>query len=324
MDNTRSATPESQATSICVPARPRCPACGGALGATLLGSPDRLCRLPGTFSVTRCKACGMGVTLPTVDASQLASLYPTTYGTYERLPTGVLGLVSKAVQRVQAWQSLHTAPFECLAELPAGRLLDVGCGRGDLGSWFVRRGWSVVGVEPSVHACELARSRGVDARAGTLAEVKLEPSTYDAVVFRQSLEHVTDPVGDLRRARQALRNGGVAIVSVPNFGCWQSNRFGGSWFHLDLPRHRFHFNANALRIVLERAGFRQVETCTSSSSVGLPASIQYALVGHCVFPDGLRLRVAAALCAATTPFTWLLDRLAGEGDVLHAVARTGT
>jgi len=262
----------------------------------------------------------MGVTLPKVDAAQLASFYPPTYGTYEQLPAGVLGFISKAVQRLQSWQSLRTAPLERLAKQPPGRLLDVGCGRGDLGSWFVRRGWSVVGVEPSAQACAVARGRGVDARHGTLADVSLEPETYDAVVFRQSLEHVSDPVDDLRRAREALRCAGVVIVSVPNFGGWQSRRFGGCWFHLDLPRHRHHFNANALHTVLTQAGFGQVETCTSSSSLGLPASVQYALIGHCLFPEGLKLRGAAALCAATTPFTRLLDRLAGAGDVLHAVA----
>jgi 2-polyprenyl-3-methyl-5-hydroxy-6-metoxy-1,4-benzoquinol methylase len=301
--------------------RTGCPACGGRLGTPLLASPDRLCGLPGRFSVARCEACGLGVTLPVVDAARLASYYPSTYGAYE-LPTGALGLIAKAIQRLQSRQALRTAPLEHLAELPAGRLLDVGCGRGDLGSWFIQRGWSAAGVEPSVQACAVARGRGVDARAGTLAEVELEPKAYDAVVFRQSLEHITDPVLDLRRAREALRDGGVAIVSVPNFGCWQRRRFGERWFHLDLPRHRLHFDASTLRATLARAGFARVEICTSSSAVGLPASIQYAIAGRCLFPAGLKLRIAVAACAITTPLAWLLNRLAGEGDVLHAVAYT--
>jgi 2-polyprenyl-3-methyl-5-hydroxy-6-metoxy-1,4-benzoquinol methylase len=303
------------------PTAARCPACGGDLGVILLRSPDRLCGLPGVFSVARCEECGLGVTLPTLEVGQLASLYPRTYGAYE-FPTGALGFVSMAIQRLQSWQALRTAPLERLATLPAGRLLDVGCGRGDLGSWLVRRGWSVVGVEPSAGACGVARARGVDARVGTLAEVKLESETYDAVVFRQSLEHVDDPVVDLRRARKALRDGGVAIISVPNFGCWQSRRFGERWFHLDLPRHRFHFDANVLSSTLARAGFAKVEMSTSSSAVGLPASIQYAIAGRCLFRAGLMMRVALATCTLTAPLAWLLDRLAGEGDVLHAIAHT--
>jgi SAM-dependent methyltransferase len=296
-----------------------CPVCGGALDDPLLYSPDRLCGLPGAFSVARCKECGLGVTLPRIEVRRLASLYPSTYGSYE-LPSGALRFLSKTIQRVQSWHALRTAPLKRLVLLPAGRLLDVGCGRGDLGAWLVQRGWSVVGVEPSADACAVARARGVDARVGTLAEAHLESETYDAVVFRQSLEHVTDPVVDLCRAREALRNGGVAIVSVPNFGCWQRRFFGERWFHLDLPRHRLHFEESTLSALFRRVGFVHIEVCTSSSSVGLPASIQYAIAGRCLFPTGLKMRLAAATCAFTMPLAWMLNRMVGEGDVLHIIA----
>jgi len=65
----------------------------------------------------------------------------------------------------------------------------------------------------------------------------------------------------------------------------------------------------------------EVQTSTSTTPVGLPASIQYALAGRCLFPQGLSLRAAVAACALLMPLTWLANRLAGEGDVLHAVAR---
>jgi SAM-dependent methyltransferase len=262
----------------------------------------------------------MGVTLPIVDSAQLASFYPTMYVTHEQPLGGVVGLLSATLERLRSWHALRVEPLRRLSELPPGRLLDVGCGRGDLGTWFVGRGWSVVGVEPSARACAVARTRGIDARTGTLTEVELEPGAFDAVIFRQSLEHIADPLADLCQARQALRDGGLVIVSVPNFGCWQSRRFGGCWFHLDLPRHRSHFNAAALRTILERAGFSGVEIATSSSSVGLPASVQYALAGRCLFPNGLRLRAAFAFCAIMAPSIWLLDQLMGEGEVLHAAA----
>lgn len=300
-------------------AAPVCPACGGQLGAVILSSPDRFHASPGEFYVARCTTCGLGVTLPLASPSELAAFYPSSYGAYV-LPSGVLRLISSAIQRLQRWQALRTAPLDRLAAVPPGRLLDVGCGRGDLGSWFVRRGWEVTGVEPSPEACVVARARGIDARAGVLADVSLEPASYDAVVFRQSLEHVLDPVGDLRRALTALREDGLVIISVPNLGCWQRRRFAGAWFHLDLPRHRLHFDAHSLAATLELAGFGAAETSTSSSTMGLPASLQYAVAGRCLFPDGLKLRIAVAACTLYAPIASLADRLAGGGDMLHAVA----
>ncbi len=306
-------------SSVEAPDRTSCPVCGGELGVPLLVSPDRFHATPGTFSVARCESCRVGVTLPTVGSDELAALYPRTYAAYG-LPTGVQGHLSAAIQRLQARQALRTAPLRLLADLPAGRLLDVGCGRGDLGAWLIERDWEVSGVEPSLEACAVARRRGVDACAGTLAEVEVTPRSYDAAVFRQSLEHVLDPVADLRSVHRALRESGVLIISVPNFGCWQRRQFGGAWCPLDLPRHRHHFDADSLRATLERAGFARIRTCTSTSTIGLPASIQYAIAGRCLFPEGLRLRVAVAACALVGPLAWLLDRLSGGGDVLHAVA----
>ncbi len=303
--------------------RERCPVCAGPLGAPLLRSPDRFHGSPGTFTVVRCGSCGVGVTLPlALGAHELAAFYPSAYGAYE-LPSGLAGLLSRLILRLQARRALRTSPLASLARLPPGRLLDVGCGRGDLGVWFLRRGWRAVGVEPSAAACALARRRGVHAKEGTLEAVELEPGAFDAVVFRQSLEHVPDPLADLRHAATALRQGGLLAVSVPNFGCWQRRRFGGRWFHLDLPRHRFHFDAAALRGALARAGFEDVEVSTSSSTVGLAGSLQYVLAGRCLFPGGLRLRLAGAACVLSVPLVWVLDRLGGGGDMLHAVARRG-
>jgi SAM-dependent methyltransferase len=259
------------------------------------------------------------VTLPLASPQETATFYPKTYGAYE-LPTGALRLISAAIQRAQFWDAVRSPPLELFAQSPPGRALDVGCGRGDLGSSLIRRGWSVTGVEPSPDACTVARQRGIDARAGILAEVELERESYDVAVFRQSLEHVTDPVADLQRVREALRGGGVVLVSVPNFGCWQRRRFGSAWYHLDLPRHRLHFDAASLRATLERGGFVDVQTSTSSSTAGLPASIQYAVFGRCLFPDGLAMRAAVAACALVRPLAQLADRLGGGGDVLHAVA----
>jgi SAM-dependent methyltransferase len=233
----------------------------------------------------------------------------------------MLRLISAGIRGWQSRLALRRHPLGPARAMPTGRAVDVGCGRGDLAATLVRRGWAVTGVEPSAEAGDVARARGVDVRQGTLGDVQLEPAVYDLAVFQHSLEHVPDPVADLRSVAAALRPGGVASITVPNFGCWQSRRFGSRWFHLDLPRHRVHFTEAGLRRALIAAGLEPIRVETSTSSIGLPASLQYAAVGRCLFPDGLKLRVAAGLCALTWPISRLADLLAGNGDQLHAVAR---
>jgi SAM-dependent methyltransferase len=315
--------PETTATESQAAPRPgagRCPVCETALeGTPKLRSPDRHHGVPGEFGVMVC-ACGAGVTLPRVEPRELGAYYPAGYGAYEATEGGPLGLISRAIRSWQGFRALRTFPLSALRDRPPGRALDVGCGRGDLGATLIRRGWRVTGVEPSRDACAVASRRGIDARCGGVADVRLEPGAYDAAVFRHSLEHLPDPLGDLRRIADALRPGGLLLVSVPNFGGWQARRFGSRWYHLDLPRHRVHLRREALGRALEVTGFEPLDLRTSTSTVGLPASVQYALFGRCLFPSGLPLRVATGLCVLAYPAAWALDRLGG-GDVLHAAAR---
>ena len=298
-----------------------CPACGADLaGAAAFGGVDRMLGTPGTFEVRICARCGSGATHPPAAPAELAAFYPDTYGPHDRPLGGLLGLVSRAIRTWQGRLALTQPPLATLHEALPGRLVDVGCGRGDLAAQFVDRGWRATGIEPSPDAVAIAAARGVDARVGTLVDVLLEPESYDAAVFQHSLEHTPDPLGDLDRVRAALRPGGRVLITVPNFSNWQRRRFKDRWFHLDLPRHRTHFSPAGLRAVLERAGLTVEEVSTSTSAAGLPATVQYAITGRCLFPGGLALRVAVGLCALTLPVSWLLNRAAGGGDLLHAVA----
>ena len=300
---------------------PYCPICMARLPDPTIEAPDRLHGTGGTHRVARCGVCGAGVTVPRVNDEQLAGFYPDEYGPYGEQMSPFERLASRVIRACQGWNALRAAPLSALSERPPGRGLDVGCGRGDLAATMIRHGWTMSGVEPSPAACATAAARGVDARCGTLTTVALEPDTYDAVVFRHSLEHTNNPVDVLRVVRASLRPRGLVLITVPNFGGSQARRFRGFWFHLDLPRHRCHFTPTALERALHTADLDVVSISTSSSSVGLPGSVQYRAFGRCLFPGGFGLRVASGLCTLALPLAWLLDSAGGGGDQLHAVAR---
>jgi SAM-dependent methyltransferase len=284
---------------------------------------DRLLGSPGLFEVRVCASCGAGRTGPSLSEAELAEFYRQGYASHEESTPRLLASVMRALKRLQLAAILRGPAFSAALSGQPGRALDVGCGRGDLAAALLARGWRVAGVEPSQRAAAIAARRGVQVVGATLATAELPDGGYDLVVFRHSLEHLPEPLEDLRRVRHALRPGGRVVISAPNFASWQRKRFAANWFHLDLPRHRVHFTPASLALALRRADFVVDAQFTSTSVLGLPASLQYVIVRRCLAPGGLRLRLLAALCCAAFPATWLIDRLGGERDTLHVIARRG-
>jgi 2-polyprenyl-3-methyl-5-hydroxy-6-metoxy-1,4-benzoquinol methylase len=290
-------------------AAPACPGCAAPLGSEpMLRGRDRLIGAPGDFAVIRCQTCGLASTQPQLGSEDFAVYYPDTYSAYDQSDARGRHLV----ERLRYELILRLGPYRPLYRRPPGRLLDVGCGAGELADAFARHGWDVAGVEPSAKACAAMRSRGLSVHCGTLDDAPWAGPEFDAIVFNHSLEHIPNPQLALSRAAALLRPGGMLAVAVPNFGSWHRRVFGSCWFQLDLPRHLQHFDEGTLTAMVERAGLARVAVRTQSMRPSPLASVQYALFGRRL-AGGRAMRLAAW---AVAPLLLLSDVVA-SGDCLH-------
>jgi SAM-dependent methyltransferase len=108
---------------------------------------------------------------------------------------------------------------EELADLTAGRALDLGTGEGRNAIWLAERGWQVTAVDFS--AVGLAKATGLAARRGVtgvrwvaaeLREYQPGPATYDLVLLAY-IHLPPDEFGALLRvAASALAPGGALLV----------------------------------------------------------------------------------------------------------------
>src|SRR5262249_18443854 len=105
-----------------------------------------------------------------------------------------------------------------LVPVTCRRILELGCGNGQLGQLLARRGHEVTGVELASEVAEIARRRLARVEVMDLedADWPFEPVSFDAVVAADVLEHLVDPWAVLRRATALLRPGGVVVASLPN------------------------------------------------------------------------------------------------------------
>jgi 2-polyprenyl-3-methyl-5-hydroxy-6-metoxy-1,4-benzoquinol methylase len=281
---------------------------------------DRLVTGEGPFTVNECTACDYGVTVPELDEDELSRFYLDEYydGFYEhsnRRGGHILHRLRRLYRRRSADRRYRRVPFQS-SDLSPGRVLDVGCGSGELLEHFATRGWQAHGIDPSRAAVESAAERGADVHLGTLRDQPWPEESFDLITFQHSLEHIIDPVDALKRARVLLGPGGLLAIEVPNWSCWQRRMFRNRWFPLDLPRHRQHFSPRALSRLADLLGLRVRELRTSSTAISTAYSLHYLIFGR--WSPGWKLWLSYALSLPLLPFVFLGDRIAG-GDCCYVV-----
>jgi 2-polyprenyl-3-methyl-5-hydroxy-6-metoxy-1,4-benzoquinol methylase len=109
---------------------------------------------------------------------------------------------------------VDTRHAEIAALCHGPRVLDIGCGTGDLLLTLQANhpGWELYGTDVSMVALEMARRRGLHADLHCLANVPAGP--FDTVVLSQVLEHMDAQAGRWLM-EQVARVTSRIIVSVP-------------------------------------------------------------------------------------------------------------
>ncbi|MFJ5220923.1 class I SAM-dependent methyltransferase [Streptomyces sp. NPDC088354] len=119
----------------------------------------------------------------------------------------------------------YFAPFEewdeverSAAEMAKGRILDIGCGPGRHSVEFLRQGFSVVGVDSSPLACEVARERGVGAFEASVEDVSnIGLGSFDTFFlggFNIGLLQSSEKAKEIFSTLHEAANNGAVIVGV--------------------------------------------------------------------------------------------------------------
>lgn len=124
---------------------------------------------------------------------------------------------------------------------------------------------------------QIATAAGITVYNLPVEECPFEPESFDVVTLYHSLEHMTNPLKTLNAVQGLLRPGGFLVVEVPNIGSCYSRAFGTEWFHLDVPRHLYHFNRQTLRRMLEACGFLVVRESTHNVQYDAFGAVQSVL-----------------------------------------------
>lgn len=158
--------------------------------------------------------------------------------------TYVLGHADSEVQRLLLQGRLHDDFTEHALRLaglrPGMRVLDVGCGPGDvsfIAARLVGATGTVLGVDAVADVIAVARTRAADQgldnvrfTTTSIADILLD-EPVDAVIGRLILMYLSDPVETLRQLAAKVRPGGLiafceldasAVCTIPALPLWQA------------------------------------------------------------------------------------------------------
>jgi SAM-dependent methyltransferase len=137
--------------------------------------------------------------------------------------------------------------------VPAGRLLDVGCGHGLLLDEARRRGYDVMGLELSASSAAYGREvLGLDVREQALDEFS-DDEGFAVVVLADVIEHLDDPVAAIDHCQGLLAPGGVLCVVTPDPSSRTARLAGRRWWGY-LPAHTYLLPRTTLRELLSARG----------------------------------------------------------------------
>lgn len=137
---------------------------------------------------------------------------------------------------------------------PSGKLLEVGCGRGELLD-SLKRYYSVFGIDISSSAI-IEASKALVRNNLEIADIEKEDihGKYDIILAFDVLEHLRNPSKTILKIKKALNRNGIFIFSVPNnYGMF--GKFATSFFNYTDKTHVSAYKRSQWIDILKNAGF---------------------------------------------------------------------
>jgi len=213
----------------------------------------------GEGRIVRCNNCGLVIQDTDWDSEKLKEYYETEYQLSNSLVTGKEQSAQEHFDdRIKTIRSVFEKVYPLLT--PDSRVLEVGCGAGELLSLVSPHVSKCVGVEMNSSFVEFIRSNlSLEAYAEDINRLSLRGG-FDLIICIATLDHLQNPLETLNTMKKLLAPSGKIYIEVPNLD-EALNRFlpnGNSERYREFFWHRahlFYFDKDTIEGLLKKAGF---------------------------------------------------------------------
>lgn len=147
---------------------------------------------------------------------------------------------------------LEMRTFAAEHGLAGRKVLEIGCGRGDMLEVMAEAGMVPTGLEGSRQSVEYGRGLGRTMIAGYLVEMEaMEGAPFDAFFCLNYLEHMPDPGEVIRKIADFTTDVAVGFVTVPNL----AHLLRSKCHYEFVADHLSYFTAESLTFAFRSKGF---------------------------------------------------------------------
>jgi len=218
------------------------------------------------FSLYQCYSCQFVFTQDVPVRGDKKRYYNTPdYISHSDSKKGMLNWVYHHVRNIMLRKKTRLA----IKGKQHGSLLDIGCGTGYFAASVKRKGWNVVGVEPSETAAEIARHKfGIEVILPDKLS-GLPHHQFDVITLWHVLEHLENLNEMMSLFSKLLRENGRLIIALPNINSYDAAKYRSFWAAYDVPRHIWHFSPDTFQQLAQKHGY------TITSIKRLPFDVFY-------------------------------------------------
>lgn len=173
------------------------------------------------------------------------------YSRHYSYPSALEGSFSP--ERDIAFLKLFGKQIRKLLKKDQNEVLEIGCYDGYILHHLKKRGFNVLGCDPSKGA-DIGKKYGINIvkKFFNAKDFKKQGSGFDVIIFRHMLEHMSKPVSFLKNLKGILNSKGLIIFEVPNIEFCLKNK-NTSVFSF---QHLQYFSEESIHMLLKRSGFK--------------------------------------------------------------------
>lgn len=204
-------------------------------------------------NLCKCESCNFIFSCKKPEVSELEKFY-NSYGTNNYLSPLTIKRYNQLLDQFEIYRKTN-------------KILDVGCGIGYFLEEAKKRDWEVYGTELSKKSAEICSGKGIKIKEGILDSKNYEPGMFDIITSIEVIEHINNPLEELKNFNSILRKGGLVYVTTPNFNSLLRYRLKSAYNIITYPEHLCYYTPKTLNKLFKISGFKELKIETTGISL---------------------------------------------------------